>query len=63
MAPRTPMTVPPVVFNERLAKRLRTLDSGAQALAVATKGLTERLDEHEAKIQPKIFHGMKGQVP
>ncbi len=44
-----PMTVPPIVFNERLVKHLRTLESGAKALALATKELSRRLDEREAK--------------
>jgi hypothetical protein len=39
-------SVPPVVFNERLAAHLKKLDKGAEALAMATKGLAQRLDEH-----------------
>lgn len=41
------MAVTPIVFNDRLAAHLKTLDRGAEALAKTTKGLAARLDEHE----------------
>lgn len=39
--------MPPIVFNERLAAHLKTLDKGAEALAETTADLAARLDEHE----------------